>query len=57
MSTSLMAHSMILKVVRQANPREDIRRQRAFAWAVTALIFCKSPLLSKWIMVGMCQAQ
>ena len=51
MSTSLMAHSMILKVVRQANPREDIRRQRAFAWAVTALIFCKSPLLSKWIMV------
>jgi len=51
MSTSLAAHSRILKVVRQANPREDLRRQRSFAWAVTALLFCASPLLSHWITV------
>ncbi len=51
MSTSLKAHSTILKVVRQANPHEDIRRQRVFAWAVTALLFCGSPLLSRWLTV------
>lgn len=51
MSTSLKAHSMILGVVRQANPQEDARRQRVFAWAVTALLICGSPLLSKWLTV------
>jgi len=50
-STSLKAHSTILAVVRQANPREDIRRQRVFAWAVTALLICASPLLSHWLTV------
>lgn len=51
MSTSRKAHSKILGVVRQANPQEDIRRQRVFAWAVTALLMCESPLLSKWLTV------
>lgn len=58
MSTSLKAHSTILGVVRQANPTEDLRRQRVFAWAVTALLICGSPLLSKWltVMAGPAQA-
>ena len=51
MSTSLRAHSKILKVVRQANPQEDLRRQRVFAWAVTALLICGRPLLSLWLTV------
>ena len=51
MSTSLGAHSMILKVARQASPHEDLRRQRTFAWAVAALLICGSPLLSKWLTV------
>lgn len=51
MSTSLRAHSMILDVVRQANPNEDVRRQRVFAWAVTALLICGNPLLSQWLTV------
>mgnify|MGYP000873751010 CR=1 FL=1 len=51
MSTSLQAHSMILKTVRQTNPREDIRRQRVFAWGVAALLITTSPLLSQWSMV------
>ncbi len=51
MSTSLKAHSTILKTVRQASPQEDIRRQRVFAWAVTALLICGSPLLSQWLTV------
>lgn len=51
MSTSLAAHSTILGVVRQANPREDVRRQAVFAWAVTALLICGSPLLSQWLTV------
>lgn len=51
MSTSLKAHSTIMKVIRQANPREDLRRQKAFAWAVTALLICGSPLLSRWLTV------
>jgi hypothetical protein len=42
---------MIQKVLRQALPREDIRRQRTFAWAVVALVLCGSPLLSRWICV------
>jgi hypothetical protein len=48
MSASLKAHSTIMKTVRQANPTEDVRRQRVFAWAVTALLICGSPLLGKW---------
>lgn len=51
MSTSLQAHSTVLKVVRQANPREDIRRQRVFAWVVTALLLSSSPHLSRWLVV------
>jgi len=51
MSTSLSAHSRILKVVRQANPREDVRRLRVFAWAVAALTISGSPLLSQWLTV------
>lgn len=51
MSASLSAHSRVLKVVRQGNPQEDIRRQRAFAWAVTALLICGSPLLSQWLTI------
>jgi hypothetical protein len=51
MSTTLGAHSRILRVVRQANPHENYRRQRVFAWAVTALVVCGSPLLSKWLTV------
>lgn len=51
MSTSLRAHSTILKFVRQGNPQEDLRRQRVFAWAVTALIVSGSPLLSLWLTV------
>jgi hypothetical protein len=42
---------MILKTLRQALPREDIRRQRTFAWAVVGLLLCGSPLLSAWITV------
>lgn len=51
MSASLKAHSTIMKTVRQANPTEDRRRQQVFAWAVTALLFCASPLLSRWLVV------
>lgn len=51
MSTSHRAHSTILNAVRQANPREDLRRQRVFAWAVTALVICGSPLVSLWLTV------
>lgn len=51
MSASLKAHSTIMQTVRQANPSEDVRRQRVFAWAVTALLICGSPLLSKWLTV------
>jgi hypothetical protein len=51
MSTSLKAHSMILSVVRQANPEEDLRRQRVFAWAVTALLISGRPLVSLWLTV------
>lgn len=51
MSTSHRAHSTILNTVRQANPREDLRRQRVFAWAVTALVICGSPLVSLWLTV------
>jgi len=53
MSTSLSAHSRILKVVRQANPREDVRRLRVFAWAVAALTISGSPLLiGDWTTPG-----
>lgn len=40
-----------LAVVRQANPREEIRRQRVFAWVVTALLLGSSPHLSRWLVV------
>ena len=51
MSASLSAHSRILGVARQGHPQEDIRRQRVFAWAVTALLICGSPLLSQWLTI------
>ncbi len=51
MSASLKAHCRIMEVVRQGNPTEDIRRLRVFAWAVTALLICGSPLLSQWLTV------
>lgn len=57
MSTNLQAHSTVLKVVRQANPREDIRRQRVFAWVVTALLMSSSPHLSRWLVVVHGQAK
>jgi len=59
MSTSLQAHSTILGVVRQANPQEDVRRQRVFAWGVTAMLMLCTPLLSQWLTVveGRAKAQ
>lgn len=51
MSTNLRAHCTIMEVVRQANEQEDVRRLRVFAWAVTALLICGSPLLSQWLTV------
>lgn len=57
MSTSLKAYSTILSTVRKANPREDLRRQRVFAWAVTALIIRGSTLLSLWLTVIESQAK
>lgn len=56
MSTSLKAYSTILKMVRQATPQEDLRRQRVFAWAVTALLVCGSPLSNKWLAVDAAKA-
>lgn len=38
MSDSLMLHSTILARVRQANPHEDLRRQKVFAWLVVGLL-------------------
>ena len=59
MSTSLQAHSTIMGVVRQANPQEDVRRQRVFAWGVTAMLMLCTPLLSQWLTVveGRAKAQ
>ena len=51
MSTSLRAHSTILKQVRKGNPREDLRRQRVFAWSVTALLMLGKTNLTRWAMV------
>jgi len=51
MSASLSAHSTIMKLVRQANPREDRRRQCVFAWAVTALLTRGNVSLAEWITV------
>ena len=51
MSASLSAQSRMVKVARQGNPREDMRRLRTFAWAVTALLICGSPLLSQWLTI------
>lgn len=38
MSDSLALHSTILARVRQANPHEDLRRQKVFAWLVVGLL-------------------
>lgn len=51
MSASLKVHSTVLAQVRQANPREDLRRQRVFAWAVTAVILTGSVSLGRWTSV------
>ncbi len=51
MAASLKVHSTVLRCVRQANPREDHRRQRAFAWAVAAVILTGSASLGQWIDV------
>jgi len=49
MSASLKVHCTVLKHVRQANRREDHRRQRVFAWAVTALILTGCVSLAQWV--------
>ena len=38
MSDSFALHSTILERVRQANPHEDLRRQKVFAWLVVGLL-------------------
>ena len=38
MSDSLALHSTILEYVRTANPKEDLRRQKVFAWLVVGLL-------------------
>ena len=38
MSDSLALYSTILERVRTANPREDLRRQKVFAWLVVGLL-------------------
>lgn len=38
MSDSLALHSTILKQVRTAQPQEDLRRQKVFAWLVVGLL-------------------
>lgn len=48
MPASQKVHSMVLQQVRQANPREDLRRQRVFAWAVTAVILTGCVSLGAW---------
>lgn len=51
MSASLKVHSTVLRYARQANPREDLRRQRVFAWAVTAVILTGCVSLTRWTNV------
>lgn len=48
MSASSKVHSTVLKQVRQAAPHEDSRRQKAFAWAVTAVILTGKVSLAGW---------
>lgn len=56
MSASRKVHSTVMKQVRQANPREDIRRQRAFAWAVAAVILTGKVSLTRWVLVVISKA-
>lgn len=57
MSASQKAHSMVLQQVRQANPTEDLRRQRVFAWAVTAVILTGCVSLGAWTTVVVTSAK
>jgi hypothetical protein len=53
MSDCLRLYSTLLTQVRKANPREDLRRQMVFAWAVTGLLLEKTiclPLLANVIV-------
>lgn len=49
MSASLKLHCAVLKCLRQANPTEDHRRQRTFAWALASVILTENASL------GQCQ--
>jgi hypothetical protein len=57
MSASLRMHSTVLKQVRQASPREDLRRQRVFAWAVTGLILTGCVSLTEWSVMVVTRVQ
>lgn len=53
MSDSLRLYSTLLSRIRQALPREDLRRQMVLAWAVTGLLLEKTiclPLLANLIV-------
>ena len=51
MSDSLSLYDTLLLAVRKANPDEDPRRQRVFAWAVAGLLLEKSIHLTVWALV------
>jgi len=57
MTASLKLHCTVLRCVRQANPTEDHRRQRTFAWAVAAVILTGSASLGQWIGAVVTKAQ
>ena len=57
MTASLKLHCTVLRGVRQANPTEDHRRQRTFAWAVAAVILTGSASLGQWIGTVVTKAQ
>lgn len=57
MSGSCKLHCTVLRCVRQANPAEDFRHQRTFAWAVPAVILTVSASLGQWISAMVSQAQ
>lgn len=53
MSDSLRLYSTLLTQVRKANPREDLRRQKVFAWAIVGLLLEKTiclPLMANAIV-------
>ncbi len=53
MSDSQVVYSTMLRAVREANPREDLRRLKVFAWLLTGLLLEKSislPLLATVIV-------